>query len=63
NRKDLLAVFSNGLVYSLNKDGARAWYNGNEIEVQKTYFVQTPEGLLKVSFNAETGEFWYVFEL
>ena len=59
---NLLAVFSNGLTFKYSDGAARAWLNGEEVEVTNKYFVESPEGLLKLSFDPTDGEFWYVFD-
>lgn len=59
---NLLAVFRNGIVFRYNGGQARAWLNGKEIEVTNRYLVQSPDGILKISFDESTGEFWYVFD-
>ena len=59
---NLLAVFKNGLVFKYEDGVVRAWLNGKEIEVTNHYLVQTPDGLLKASFNPTDGSFWYVFD-
>lgn len=60
---NLLAVFNNGLVFKYEDGVVRAWLNGKEIEVTNQYLVQTPDGLLKASFDPYDGEFWYVFDI
>ncbi|PIB23585.1 hypothetical protein [Maribacter sp. 4G9] len=60
---NLLAVFNNGLVFKYEDGVVRAWLNSKEIEVTNHYLVQTPEGLLKASFDPVDGEFWYVFDI
>lgn len=62
-RYNLLAVFSNGLVFKYDDGKVRAWLENEEIEVTNHYLVQTPDGTLKLSFNPRYGEFWYVFEI
>ncbi|KQC33012.1 hypothetical protein AAU57_06525 [Nonlabens sp. YIK11] len=59
---DLLAVFSNSLIFKFSDGKPRAWLNGNEVAVTNRYLVQSPEGLLKLSFNPSNGEFWYTFD-
>ena len=62
DRYNLLAVFNNGLVFKYEDGAVRAWLDSEEIEVTNHYLVETPEGLLKISFDPKDGEFWYVFE-
>ena len=60
---NLLAVFNNGLVLKYEDGQVRAWLNSKEVEVTNHYLVQTPDGLLKASFNPTEGVFWYVFDI
>lgn len=62
NLYNLLAVFNNGLVFKYEDGNVRAWLDNEEVEVTNHYLVQTPDGLLKASFDPKDGEFWYVFE-
>ncbi len=59
---ELLAVFSNGLVFKYSEGKAWAWINGDKVPVTNHYLVESPEGLLKLSFDPKDGEFWYVFD-
>jgi hypothetical protein len=61
-RYNVLAVFNNGLVFKYEDGNVRAWLDNEEVNVTNHYLVDTPEGLLKVSFDPEDGAFWYVFE-
>ena len=63
NRSNVLAVFNNGLVFKYEDGNARAWLDNEEVNVTNHYLVETPEGLLKVSFDPEDGAFWYVFDI
>ncbi len=60
---NLLAVFNNGLVFKYEDGNVRAWLDNEEVEVTNEYLVETPEGLLKASFDPKDGEFWYVFKI
>ncbi len=62
NLYNLLAVFNNGLVFKYEDGNVRAWLANEEVEVTNQYLVDTPEGLLKASFDPKDGEFWYVFD-
>ncbi|AGC76069.1 hypothetical protein LX97_00744 [Nonlabens dokdonensis] len=59
---ELLAVFSNGLIFKYSDGIAWAWINGDKVPVTNHYLVESPEGLLKLSFDPKDGEFWYVFD-
>ncbi|WP_281542558.1 hypothetical protein [Maribacter aestuarii] len=62
-RYNVLAVFNNGLVFKYEDGNVRAWLDNEEVHVTNHYLVETPEGLLKVSFDPEDGAFWYVFDI
>ena len=62
-RYNLLAVFNNGLVFKYEDGTVRAWLDNEEVEVTNHYLVETPEGLLKASFDPKNGDFWYVFDI
>ncbi len=59
---NLLVVFNNGVVFKYEDGTVRAWLNNKEVNVTNHYLVDTPEGLLKISFDPKDGEFWYVFD-
>lgn len=61
-RKNLNIRFSNGLTFSLQEGKVEASERGIVLPVQGNYLVRYSEGLLKISFDQETGETWYVFE-
>ncbi len=60
---NLLAVFTNGLVFKYDDGKVRAWLDNKELKVTNHYLIQTPDGILKLSFDPRDGEFWYVFEI
>ncbi len=60
---NLLLVFNNGLVFRWFDGLARAWQDGEEIDVTNRYLVQTNNGLLKVSFDASDGETWWIWDM
>lgn len=62
-RYNVLAVFNNGLVFKYEDGTVRAWLDNEEVEVTNHYLVETPEGLLKASFDPKNGDFWYVFDI
>ncbi|MGB5944011.1 MAG: hypothetical protein WBG71_14100 [Leeuwenhoekiella sp.] len=62
-RYNLLVTFTNALTFKYEDGVARAWQNGDELEVKNKYLVQTPEGLLKLSFDPSDGETWWFFDI
>lgn len=63
NTYTLKAIFSNGLVFEFINGKVSAKQNDVDLEIKNKYLVQTKEGLFKLSFYPENGEFWYVIEL
>lgn len=63
DRFNLLLVFNNGTVFSVNDGKAGAWQDGDSLRVENTYLVHSPDGLLEASFDEKTGETWWVWEL
>ena len=60
---NLSLVFSNDLIVRYDSGRFSAWQNGKPLAVKGKYLVQTPEGLLKLSFRPKSGETWWVFEI
>lgn len=54
--------FSNGVIFYYKNGEASAWQNGNTLIVDGKYLVQTPEGVLKISYNPSNKELWWVYE-
>ncbi|MEJ7822679.1 MAG: hypothetical protein WKF85_10185 [Chitinophagaceae bacterium] len=59
---NLYIEYTNGLIFSYEDGLGKATQNGKEIEVTRKYFVQTPEGLLKLSFDPIKGICWWAFD-
>uniref|UniRef100_UPI00404A58D5 hypothetical protein n=1 Tax=Flavobacterium sp. TaxID=239 RepID=UPI00404A58D5 len=62
NTFTLKAVFSNGLIFEFIDGKVSAKQNDINLEIKNQYLVQTNEGLFKISFYPNNGEFWYVIE-
>ena len=60
--RNVLLIFNNGLVFRYFDGNARAWWDGEEIEMHGKYLVRTPEGTAKISYNPKNGETWWVFD-
>lgn len=60
--QNVLLVFNNGVVFRYFDGEARAWENGDEIAVEGSYLVYASAATLKISYNPENGEIWYVAE-
>jgi hypothetical protein len=61
-QRNILLVFNNGLVFRYFDDVARAWFQGDEVEISGKYLVKIPGGTAKISYNPKNGETWWVFE-
>ncbi|WP_340202258.1 hypothetical protein [Ascidiimonas sp. W6] len=62
HQKNVSLVFTNGITFYYRDGNVQAWLNGKELKIEGNYFISSELGLLKVSFNPNTGEVWYVFE-
>ena len=60
--RNVLLVFSNGLVFRYFNGVARAWYEGEEMEIQGKYIIDIGPETVKFSYDPSTGKVWYVIE-
>ena len=59
---DTSLEFSNDVVFYYRDGKAEAWQNGKTLEIEGNYLIKTETGILKISYNPTTKEFWYVFD-
>lgn len=63
-KKNLKFKLSNGITFEYNDGKYRAYLNEEEnyINIDGNYLVESDSGILKLSFNPNTGVVWWVFE-
>jgi hypothetical protein len=62
NERNVLLVFSNGLVFRYFDGDTRAWYNGEPVAIEDRYIIDTGKESVKFSYDPHTGKVWYVVE-
>ena len=61
-QRNVLLIFSNGLVFRYFNGQTRAWVDGEEVPVQGKYIVQMGSETVKFSYDPDSGRVWYVVE-
>lgn len=62
NQKNVSIIFTNGITFYYRDGEVQAWLNGKELNIEGAYVITSELGVLKLSFNPNNGEIWYVFE-
>lgn len=60
--RNVLIIFNNDLVFRYFDGEARAWYDGDEVEITGNYIIDLPTSVAKISYNPKNGDSWWVFE-
>ena len=59
---DVSLLFTNGIIFYYKDGVASAWLNGETLAIREKYIIESPLGVLKLSYNPRTTVVWYVFE-
>jgi len=59
---DVNLEFSNGISFLYRDGKAKAWKNGEALNIRNKYIIETPEGDLKLSYNPKTQKIWWIFD-
>ncbi|SFR53032.1 hypothetical protein SAMN04490243_2664 [Robiginitalea myxolifaciens] len=62
DERNVLLVFSNGLVFRYFEGDTRAWYNGEPVAIKDRYIIDTGKETVKFSYDPRTGKVWYVVD-
>lgn len=61
-QKNLNFELSNGIEFIYKDGDYRATYGKESLDIRGKYVIQSKIGTLKISFNPESGELWWIFE-
>lgn len=54
--------FNNDVIFYYRDGKAEAWQNGKRLNIEGKYRINTTLGVLKLSYDPQNKEIWYVFE-
>lgn len=59
---DLRLEFTNGIIFYFKDGEASAWLNGETLSIEEKYIIESPLGVLRLSYDPYSTVIWYVFE-
>lgn len=59
---NLSIEFSNNVIFYYKDGNASAWQNGKKLNITKNYFIETNEGVIKLSYNPQNKKLWWILD-
>tara|TARA_R110000737_G_scaffold352368_1_gene398131 strand:+ start:185 stop:406 length:222 start_codon:yes stop_codon:yes gene_type:complete len=60
--KNARLEFSNGIIFNYDDGKFNATLDGDYLDINGKYLIQSYLGVIKLSYSPKSGEIWWVFE-
>jgi hypothetical protein len=61
-KKNARLEFSNGIIFNYDDGKFNATLDGDYLDINGKYLIQSYLGVIKLSYSPKSGEIWWVFE-